>query len=299
MRLAYYPGCTLKTTSKSFETSALASAKDLGIELIELPRWNCCGTVHTLARDDVMRYIAPIRNLVRVEEMKESNVVDDKVLVTLCEMCYNTLKRANTGVTEDPERMRKVRDIMEGKDPAYGGGVEVLHFLEVLKKMGWSKVSERVEKPLKGLKVVPYYGCLLLRPRGVGIDDADNPKIFENCLEALGAEAVDIPFKSKCCGTYHTVHMKDVASELSHRILDQAVRAGADLVTLACPLCEYNLGKRQQEMGKTFRDFKSIPVVYFTQLMALAFGLGEEATCFGQSDPDPRPLLRERGLLTE
>jgi len=299
MRLAYYPGCTLKTTAKNFESSALASAKALGIELIELPRWNCCGTVHALAKDDVMHYIAPIRNLVRVEEMKDQGLVDDKRLVTLCEMCFNTLKRANTGVGEDAERMRKVRDIMADKDPQYGGGVEVVHYLEVVRDLGWDKVRERVERPLKGLRVAPYYGCLLLRPKGVGIDDVNAPSVLEGLVGSLGAEAVDIPFKSKCCGSYHTVQMKRVVSELSHRILEQAVDGGADLVTLACPLCEYNLGSRQAEVKKMFRGFGSIPVVYFTQLMALAFGLPAEVIGLDENEPDPMPLLREKGLVQE
>jgi len=297
MRLPYYPGCTLKTTAKNFEDSALASAGALGVHLVELPRWNCCGTVHALAKDDVMHYLAPIRNLIRVEEMAGEGVVDEGRVVTLCAMCYNTLKRANAVVREDSEKMQKVRDIMERETP-YGGEAKVVHLLEVLRDLGWSRIADRVERPLEGLRVAPYYGCLLLRPRGFGIDDVDNPLVMERLVEALGAEVIDIPFKSKCCGAYQTVQMKEVAAELSHRILDQAVDAGADMVALSCPLCEYNLGPRQGEVKKLFRDFGSIPVVYFTQLMALAFGL-EEATGFEQNIPDPRPSLREKGLLRE
>ncbi len=297
MRLPYYPGCTLKTTAQNFEESALASARALGVELVELPRWNCCGTVHALAKDDVMHYLAPIRNLIRVEEMAESGLVDEKRVVTLCAMCYNTLKRANAVVKEDQEKMQKVREIMERENP-YGGSVQVVHLLQVLRDLDWSKVADRVERPLKGLRVAPYYGCLLLRPRGFGIDDVDNPQVMERLLEALGAEVVNIPFKTKCCGAYHTVQMKKVVAELSHRILDQASSAGADMVATACPLCEYNLGPRQEEVKKLFRGFAPLPVVYFTQLMALAFGL-EEATGFEQNDPDPRPALRARGLLKE
>lgn len=297
MKFPYYPGCTLKTTAKNFDTSAVASAEALGIDLVELPRWNCCGTVHALAKDDVMHYLAPIRNLIRVEEMNNEGLVEEKRVVTVCAMCYNTLKRANAVVKGDAEKMEKVRDNMDREIP-YSGEVEVVHLLEVLRDLGWSKVADRVEKPLEGLRVAPYYGCLLLRPRGFGIDDVDNPQIMERLLEALGAEVVDIPFKTKCCGAYHTVQMKEVVAELSHRILDQAVEAGADMLVTACPLCEYNLGPRQKEVKKLFRDFESIPVVYFTQLMSLAFGL-EESTGFEQNAPDPRPVLRERRLLQE
>ena len=296
MKLAYYPGCTLKTTAENFDVSTTSTAEALGIELIELPRWNCCGTVHALARDDVMHYLAPIRNLVRVEQMNEEGVVDDKRLATQCAMCYNTLKRANAAANEDAEKMEKIRDVME-KEPHYGGSVEVVHLLEVLQKGGWDAVAERVKKPLKGLKVAPYYGCLLLRPRGFGIDDPDNPHVLEELFKALGSETVDIPFKAKCCGAYHTVQLKEVTAELSHRILQQAIEAGADMVATACPLCQYNLGDRQDEVKKIFRDFESIPVVYYTQLMALAFGLDGEAMGFDQNHPDPRPVLEERGLI--
>ncbi len=298
MKLPYYPGCTLKTTAENFDSSTIASAEALGIELVELPRWNCCGTVHALAKDDVMHYLAPIRNLVRVEQMNEEGAVDDRRVVTQCAMCYNTLKRANAAAKEDAEKMEKIRDVME-KEPNYRGSVEVVHLLEVLRQGGWDKVASRVEKPLKGLKVVPYYGCLLLRPRGFGIDDPDDPRIMEELLEALGAETLDIPFKAKCCGAYHTVQMKEVTAELSHRILLQAVDAGADMIATACPLCQFNLGDRQEEVKKIFPDFETIPVVYYTQLMALAFGLDGEATAFDQNHPDPGPILVERGLISE
>jgi len=297
MRLPYYPGCTLKTTAENFEISAIASAREVGIELMELPRWNCCGTVHALARDDVMHYLAPIRNLIRVEEMVGEGLVDEGRVVTLCAMCYNTLKRADAVVREDEEKMQKVRDFMERETP-YGGGVEVTHLLEILKDLGWSKVADRVVRPLEGLRVAPYYGCLLLRPRGFGIDDVDNPQILERLIEALGADVVNIPFKTRCCGAYHIVQMKEVVAELSHRVLDQAVDAGADMVALACPLCEYNMGSRQEEVKRLFQGFEPVPVVYFTQLMALAFGL-EGATGFEQNRPDPRPLLKERGIPLE
>ncbi len=296
MKLAYYPGCTLKTSAKNFDVSTMAASSALGIELVELPRWNCCGTVHALAKDDVMHYLAPVRNLIRVEEMRDEGLVEDGKLVTQCAMCYNTLKRANTGVKADSEKLTKIRDVME-KEPDYRGSVEPIHLLEVLRDMDWDKVTERTKAPLEGLKVAPYYGCLLLRPREFGIDDPDNPRIMEDLISALGAEPVDIPFKAKCCGAYHVVDNRDVTAELSHRILEQATSAGADLVATACPLCQYNLGRLQEEIKRQFRDFEPIPVVYYTQLMALAFGLGEEETAFGENYTDPGPILKMRGLI--
>jgi len=246
-----------------------------------------------------MHHLAPIRNLLRVEELSNAGEVDSKQVVTLCAMCYNTLKRSNMVFNEDSDRKKKIRDNMYKEDNEYSGNVEVLHYLEVLREMGWDKVKEAVANPLNGLKVAPYYGCLLLRPRGIGVDDTDDPTIMEDMLDALGAEAVHFAYNQKCCGSYNAVHMKEVVADLAHKILKQAEEAGADMLVTACPLCEYNLGSRQSEVEKRYPVFKSIPVVYFTQLMALAFGMGEEAAAFTGNKPDPRPLLRDRGLLEE
>jgi heterodisulfide reductase subunit B len=296
MKLSYYPGCTLKTHAVNFDVSTVAAAKAIGIKLIELPRWNCCGTLHALAKDDVMHFLAPIRNLIRVEEMVSEGIVDEKKVATQCVMCWNTLKRANIAANEDSDKMEKIKSVME-REPEYSGKVEVLHLLEILKANGWEKVKNSVKKPLKGLRVAPYYGCLLLRPREIAIADPEDPKILEDLMGALGVETVDIPYKSKCCGAYHAVHMKEVAAELSYKILVQAADAGADALITACPLCEFNLGKRQKDIRDTHPELGAIPVIYYTQLMALAFGLEKEATAFHENDPDPRPLLTEKGLL--
>lgn len=287
----------MKTTAKEFDISTKASTKALGINLVELPRWNCCGTVHALAKDDVMHHLAPLRNLLRVEEAQQSGVVDEKKVVALCAMCYNTLKRSNQAFNADSEKAEKVRKSMDNEANVYSGQVEVEHLLETLRTQGWDKIQARVTKPLKGLKVAPYYGCLLLRPRGIGVDNADNPQVFEDLLKALGAEVVDFGYKQKCCGSYHTVHMVDVVTDLSNKILMQAQAAEANIVATACPLCEYNLGDRQTEVAKKHSKFNSIPIVYFTQLMALAFGLGDDETALGMNKPDPRPMLRAKGLM--
>jgi heterodisulfide reductase subunit B len=299
MKLAYYPGCTLKTTGKAFEASAIASTEALGISLVEPDRWNCCGTVHSLTKDDVMHHLAPVRNLLRVEQMQEAGTVDEKRVVTLCDMCYNTLKRTNGLFNQNADLAGKVAENFSNEEHAYGGGVQVEHMLETLRGLGWDAVKNRVKNPLKGLKVAPYYGCLLLRPRGIGIDDADHPTVLEDLIKALGGEVADYPFKLKCCGSYHTVNMKEVVADLSGRILKQAREAGADIVATACPLCQFNLGDRQAEVRKKNPAFQDVPVVYFTQLMALAFGLGEETHAFGENKPDPRPLLRSKGLIQE
>ena len=291
MKISYFPGCTLKTMAKNFEDSALASASSLGIEMIELPRWNCCGTVYCLTSDDLIHQVAPIRNLIRVKEQKDTRVV------TLCSMCYHTLKRANKLVQEDNEKLDKLNNLMYREDVKYGGEVEVLHLLEILKnEVGFSQIAKKVKVPLKETKVAPYYGCLLLRPPEVGLDDAENPTILKDFLESIGAEVINYPYETECCGSYHTVVNVDLVVERTHDILSSAINQGAEAIVLSCPLCGFNLDNRQKEIKEKFSDFKNIPVFYFTQLLALSLGLEEKVCRFDLNFVDPRPLLKSKHL---
>jgi len=293
MKISYFPGCTLKTTAKNFEESALASLSFLGIDVVELPRWNCCGTVYSLTDDDLMHQIAPIRNLIRVKEQKDTRVV------TLCSMCYNTLKRANNLVKEDEEKLNKLNDFMYRENVKYDGKVEVLHLLEVLKnEVGFSEVAKKVKRSLKGLRVANYYGCLLLRPPEVGLDDPEHPTILNDLFHSLGAEVIDYPYETECCGSYHTVVNVDLVVERAYDILNSAISQGAEAVVLSCPLCNFNLDNRQKEIKKKFPDFKGIPVFYFTQLLALSLGLDERVCRFELNFVNPYPLLKSKHLIT-
>jgi heterodisulfide reductase subunit B2 len=297
--LPYYPGCTLKTTAKNLEESALAVAKVLGIELVELPRWNCCGVVASLTSDDLMRHLAPVRNFIRVQEMRAEGRVDpDAGLVTLCSMCFNTLKRTNARVTQSPEDMKSINDFMYLEED-YEGEVEVLHFLEILREIDPETIKERVRSPLEGLRVAPYYGCTLLRPKGIGIDDPERPTAQDEIMRLLGAEVVDNARKTLCCGSYQTVENKYAVAELAYDILSHARAAGADVISTFCPLCAFNLDTRQREVMEIHPDFEPIPVLYATQLMALAFGLGEDVCRFDLNYIDPKPVLERMWLAKE
>jgi len=296
MKLPYYPGCTLKTTAKNFEDSALAVAKTLGIELVELPKWNCCGTVFSLTADDLIHHLAPIRNLIRVQELNENGTLNDEHrLITLCSMCYNTLKQANLRMKENPEDLTKLNDLMYLEED-YRGEVEVVHFLSLLQEMGFEKV--KVKMPLKGLQVAPYYGCMLLRPKEVAIDDPEDPTIEADLLSALGAEVVDNPYKKVCCGSYQTVQDKWVVADLAYDILTHAQREGAEAMVTSCPLCAFNLDNRQREVKEKHPDFKEIPIFYFTQLMAVAFGIDKKYCRFDLNYINPEPLLVKKSLLS-
>jgi len=292
MEISYYPGCTLKNYAKNFEESALYSLKKLGVEVEELPRWNCCGTVFSLATDDLIHHVAPIRNLIRA---KESN--SDKIM-TLCAMCYNTLKRANERVKADPESLDKINQFMYREDIDYEGDVKVLHFLELLRdEIKLENLGKQVVKPLKNLKVANYYGCLLVRPKEIGLDDVENPTVLENIMTSLGADPIDFPYKTECCASYQTVDKPEIVADRTYHILTSAQDRGAEVVSVSCPLCAFNLDNRQKETVRKYPEFKNIPILYFTQLIAIALGCPEEVLRLDLNFIDPKPILKEKGLI--
>jgi heterodisulfide reductase subunit B len=296
-RLPYYPGCTLKTAAANFETSAIASARTLGIELVEIPRWNCCGTVFSLTSDDLIHHVAPIRNLIRVQEMNREGIVDDEYrLVALCSMCFNTLKRANLRMRENPANLKTINNFMNLEED-YEAKVEVVHLLELLRDMGPEVIAGKVETPLSGLRVAPYYGCMLLRPKEVGIDDPEEPTIQNHILTALGAEVVYNNYMKVCCGSYQTMHDKRAVAGLVYDILTHAQADGAQAISTSCPLCAFNLDNRQKVVKELYPEFEEMPVFYFTQLMALAFGLDATSYGFEHNHVSAERLLGEMDLM--
>jgi heterodisulfide reductase subunit B len=292
MKISYYPGCTLKNNAKNFEDSTIYSLNKLGIQVEELPRWNCCGTVFSLATDDLIHHVAPIRNLIRTKESNSDS------LMTLCAMCFNTLKRANERVKSDAESLDKINNFMYKEKIKYEGDVKVLHLLELLRdEIKFEAIAHQVVKPLKGLKVANYYGCLLVRPKEIGIDDVENPTILETLTTILGADPIDFPYKTECCAAYQTVDKPEIVAERTYHILTSAQSQGADVVTVSCPLCAFNLDHRQEETIKQYPEFKNIPILYFTQLLAIALGCPEDTLRFDLHYIDPKPVLKEKGLI--
>ncbi len=298
LKIPYFPGCTLKTTAANFELSAMKSVEKLGIEMVELPKWNCCGTVSSLSSDDLMKHLAPVRDFIRVEEMNENGIVDNEYrMLTLCSMCFNTLKRTNERVKTSPEDLKSINDFMY-LEKDYKGKVDVIHLFELLDEIGFTTVKENVVLPLKGLKIAPYYGCLLLRPKSVGIDTAENPSIIERFISSIGGDPVlDWEARSRCCGSYHTVDNKPIVIKSVKGIIENAQKFGAEAIITSCPLCAFNLDNRQEDIKKEYPDFVTMPVFYFTQLLGLALGLEKEFLGFEGNYIDPEPLLKSKGLL--
>lgn len=293
MRVTYYPGCTLYTKAKNLGELAKASAQILGIEMEELENWTCCQAAFPLVSDNVMGLISPSRIIINAE--KEG----DK-LTTLCSFCYNVLKRTNDVLKNDPEKRAKICEFLEEE---YKGNIEVLHFLEIIRdEIGFDGLKEKVKKNLEGLKVAPYYGCQILRPASVlKFDDPEKPRILDDFLASLGCDVVDFPFKVECCGSYQIINeeVKDVALGCSYNILNSAIKSGAETIALTCPVCYFNLDKKQEEIANKFGDFKQIPILYFTELLGLALGADKKLFDFEKHFVDPRPLLIEKDLIQE
>ncbi len=249
----------------------------------ELEEWQCCGATFPLSLDDSMALIAPTRVLYQAQQAGER-------VTTLCAVCFNVLRRSQALLDRDPAMLERINWFTEQEYT----GVEVTHFLGVLRDdLGWDALAERVVHPLKGLRVAPYYGCLLLRPYDeIHLDDPEDPRIMHDLVRALGAEPVDFPYNIECCGAYLTVKEPQVSETLSGDIVGSAREHGAQVIVTACPLCQFNLDypQREREAGFTGNE---IPVLYFTQLMAMALGLPEED--WGLEDnyvPVDRELIR-------
>jgi heterodisulfide reductase subunit B len=292
VKLSYYPGCTMKNHARNFEESTLFSLKELGVEVEEIKRWNCCGTVYSLSADEVMHQVAPVRNMIRAKEAGADQ------LMTACSMCYNTLKRANQRARANPEQLSRMNAFMYDEPIDYQGDVEVVHALEVVRdKVGFDAVKKKVVKPLKGLKVACYYGCLLVRPREIAFDDSENPTSLENLVTALGGTPVNFSHKTECCGAYQTVDKPKIVADKTYQILTAAQDQGANIVAVSCPLCAFNLDHRQETTLEIHPDLHTMPIVYFSQLMAIALGGDESVLRLDLHHTPPGPLLTESGLL--
>lgn len=287
------PGCTLKTTGKNFEDSTLKLLEMLDIKVEELKSWFCCGTTYSLASDNLMNHLAPIRTLIRAKETGRRD------LLVLCSMCYNTLRRAQDLVLHDKEKRNKINEFMYLEDTNFNGDeIRVVHLLNFLKEfVGFEELADRIKNKTSDIKVALYYGCMLLRPREVSIDlSSENPVIMEELFQACSIEKVYFPFKTECCGSYQTVNKKDIVLSRTAEIINSAVKNNADMIVTSCPLCYFNLDSSQETLVDIVPGFRTIPVMYISQLLALLVGI-DNVNDYSLHSVDPRPVLKKRGLL--
>jgi heterodisulfide reductase subunit B len=291
IKIVYYPGCTLHTWASSLSESALASFEHLGIPFTELSKWTCCQAAFPLAKDNIMGVISAARILVAARN-------EGDVLTTLCSFCFNVLRRTNNAIRTDEHIKAKVNAYLEED---YKGDLDVLHPLEILRdQVGFENLKAKIERPLTGLKVSPYYGCQLVRPpEEMDFDDAEDPQIMDDFLRAIGCDVVDSAFKVECCGSHLVLKGGSLVEEQGMRILQNASGNGADALALSCPLCFYNLENRKENIKNSFPDLRELPVFYFTQLLGMALGVSEDLNELKTLDLDPVPVLACKGLESD
>lgn len=291
MKYAYFPGCSLHSTAKEYDLSTQEVAKALGIELIEIPDWVCCGATPAHITMHLLSLALPVKNLVLARAM------DSYEVVTCCAACFNRLKVANHIVQTDAEHRQKVEEIV---GEPYHGEVKVRHFLDVLvNEFGLKNLEEKVAKKLSGLKVACYYGCLLTRPKDItGIDDLEEPHLIDDLMKTIGAEPVAWPYKTECCGASFSLNKTEIVLKLSGDILQMALDEGAQALVVACPLCQSNLDLRQGMINRKYKKNFRLPIFYFTQLLGLALGVDPKKLGFDKNIVDPMPLLKEKALVT-
>jgi heterodisulfide reductase subunit B len=284
--VAYYPGCSLHSSAAEYDHTMRDTAEVLGLKLVEPPGWVCCGSTPAHSSDHLLATVLPMRTLATVEQMGLTTVMAP------CSSCFARLKAAARVVAEDSEMADEVKARL---GYAYRGTVTVQHVVDTLIDLvGLEKIKASVKKPLTGLKVACYYGCLVTRPaRVTGAEHAEYPMKMDYLMRALGAETVDWSYKTDCCGGALSLTQTPLALELTGKLLRNARDCGADVVATVCPLCQVNLDARQSQIGLDFR----LPALYATQLTTLAFGLGTQSVALGKNLVDPLPVLHARGLV--
>jgi heterodisulfide reductase subunit B len=285
--IGFFPGCALDSTAADYGRSLCSVAAALDLELVEPPGWVCCGSSPAQTADPALAKALPMESIGRVERMGLDTVS------TPCSKCFARLKSAEHAVTRDAETAKAVQ---ERTGYSYEGTVTVQHLLDTLvERAGLEAVAARVERPLAGLKVACYYGCLITRPAQLtGAEHPEYPTKMEALLRALGAEPVDWSYKTECCGGALSVTQTPLALAMSRKVLENARACGAEAVVTMCPMCHMNLDARQPQMALD----GATPIFHATQLMALAFGLGAKGAALTGNVVDPRPALEERGLLS-
>lgn len=284
MKYAYYPGCSAHSTARDMHESAIAVARLLGIEMIEIKGWTCCGASAAHQTDRVMAAALPAANLLLSKEMGLDTVVN-------CAACYNRMKTSNYEVSSSPAMRSKVAEAI-GKE--YDGSVAVRHFVEVLlQDIGVDKLRKQFKHSLNGLKVACYYGCFLVRPHEVtGFDDPENPTSLDRLVTAMGGESLDWPHKVECCGGGLNLTRTDVVVKLSGSIIEMARMSGADCIAVACPMCQASLDLRQKDIERETGQKLDMPIVYITQLLGLCLGAPVKELGLNRLMVDPDAILQ-------
>ncbi len=288
MKYAYYPGCSLECNAAAYDHSVRAVADLLGLRLQELDDWNCCGATEYFSQNELAACAVIARNLALVDSQTDQ-------LVAPCAACYLNLAKTNKLMVDYPELGKEVNECLAAGGLNYKPGrVSVRHMLDVIvDDIGETAVRDKVVRPLAGLRVAPYYGCQVVRP----IDNGDNPEYpmkLDHLLEWLGAEVVDYPVKAHCCGGHMTQISEPQAFELIRRLLQSAADYSADMIICMCPMCQLNLDGYQSRVNGHFGTDFRLPIMYFTQMMGVAFGIEPNKLGFGKELVPGMPVLESK-----
>lgn len=284
MSYAYYPGCSLHAGAKEYDVSWQAVCERLDIELSEMDDWSCCGTVHATSVDRTLSLALAARNLTIAEEM-------DLDIVAPCSGCYKNLRTADEALKQDEDLRNRIN---LGLPRPFQGSIKVRHPLYVILQDVGLKRLANVPRPLSGLKVAPYYGCVLTRPAGPNpIEDPEDPQGLDQLLRTLGARIVPYPAKTKCCGGAVLLSHTDIALDLTGKLLKQAKEAGAQCLAVACPMCQMALDAYQSKAERQLGERIDLPVLYFTQLMGLAMGVDERHLGLGRLFVSPAKMMAQ------
>ena len=301
-RVAYYPGCALEGTGHAYNSSTKSVGKALGMALDEVKDWNCCGAMEVKNVDPkVQTYLSSRVMSIAANEMKA------KVVMAPCNGCYHNLKKAEHDLAHDAGSREAVERISKkaGHETYHAGQLETIHALDWIKEgIGEDELKRRLKGSLKGLKVANYYGCMYTRPRhiypekdrGPGSESTLQPHFMDDLLAAAGAENVDFPLKTACCGCAHTLSDSDISTKLVLNILRAAEAAGAEVIATECPTCHSGLEMHQLRAEKVLGEKTRVRMLYFTQLLGVALGVAPRQLGVHENVSDGLGLLKDKGL---
>lgn len=287
MKLAYYPGCTLHGTAREYNASTKAVSKAAGIELVEIPDWNCCGALEAIFDKELSMGLSARNNM-----LAQRTGLD---LVIPCSICSHNLGRADKAMRTDEAFRGKIEKALGDKYKQ--NGFKIKHLLDVMTNdVGVEALAQKFKRSLKGIKAVPYYGCLLVRPSEVSkFDNPENPTSLDNLIKSTGAECLPYTQKTKCCGGNLLMSNQDYAFKLTQKLFDEAKASGANCIVVACPMCHMLLDCQQSAVEKAHNTKIDMPVLYFTQLIGLAMGLGEKELELDRNMVSPSKLIGSIG----
>jgi succinate dehydrogenase / fumarate reductase cytochrome b subunit len=291
MKLAYYPGCSPKSTTAELDRVTRRIAKSLEIQLLELEEASCCGAVELRPKNEDLYLALNARTLAMAEQLGLD-------ILTVCATCFLNLTQVNKKLREDGQQLEKINTVLSKVNLKYQGGVEVKHLLWVLlHDVGAETLRKKIVKPLKPLRVAPFYGCHMLRPKELlGLENPENPTSLDTVIRLCGAEAVEYRGKTQCCGFHTLPYQQRLTVKMSARYLREAKDRGSDCIITPCPLCFTVLDGFQSLMSKELNRNLDLPIFHLPQFLGLAMGMNEEELMLSKNIISPKPILRRLGM---